>query len=410
MNAKEQMVTFRVVWLAVDGSLRQEEVRAANAEAALKASAIERHSVIECTPMGHSLLQDARATLARRFSASPKIDTVSFAQDMASLLEAGVTVKEAVTALGRKERNTSRAETLSGILADLEHGLAFSTCLRQAKVFPELLVATIVASEETGDLSTGLSRYAKHQVSLRSVRDKVVGACIYPGLLLGVGSVVVLLLLGVVVPKFSALIESDETNLPFLSKMLMDWGKFVAGNPSVSYSLPVVLIALVLCVFALLKNKGRRKSLLSKVPGVNGVLREFDHLQMYRTSAILTARGIPIHKAFTYCMDFLNPSDMHQLTKSLEEMRQGQSVSQALAQNGVADDVASSMLAVAERTGSMPEMLDRIADFYEQSLQRKIDILSKLIEPVLMIVFGFIIGGIVILMYLPIFDLASSIQ
>jgi general secretion pathway protein F len=110
-----------------------------------------------------------------------------------------------------------------------------------------------------------------------------------------------------------------------------------------------------------------------------------------------------------YSMELLSPSDRDRLQSVLVQMREGATISGALSASGLSDVVASSMLNVAERSGALPEMLDRIADFYERSLQRNIDITSRLIEPLLMIVFGVLIGGIVVLMYLPIFDLASSI-
>jgi general secretion pathway protein F len=105
----------------------------------------------------------------------------------------------------------------------------------------------------------------------------------------------------------------------------------------------------------------------------------------------------------------LSPTDQQRLQTALADMREGVDISSALSNSGLSDIVATSMLNVAERTGSLPEMLDRIADFYERTLQRNIDIISRLIEPVMMIIFGIVIGGIVVLMYLPIFDLASSI-
>lgn len=153
-----------------------------------------------------------------------------------------------------------------------------------------------------------------------------------------------------------------------------------------------------------------RKKMLEKIPGVSKVVREFQHLQMYRTTAILTSRGIAIHKALLHSMELLSPTDRLRLRTALDQMREGVAISSALSNSGLSDVVATSMLNVAERTGALSEMLDRIADFYERTLQRNIDIVSRLIEPMLMIIFGILIGGIVILMYLPIFDLASSIS
>lgn len=338
------------------------------------------------------------------------IDAVSFSQDLATLMEAGVTVKEAIQALTRKESAHSRHRVLDQLNTAVSQGLSFSAALERTQAFPELLVATVAASEQTGDLATGLSRYARNQQSLRTVRDRVISACVYPLLLLALGSLVVAMLLGVVVPRFATLIDSSGRELPFLSKVLMGWGRYVDAHPMV----PLLLFLTIGAAIGTLVTKWRqpevRKKWLEKMPGVAKVVREFQHLQMYRTTAILTSRGIAIHKALLYSLEFLSPSDQARLKTALGQMREGIAISSALSNSGLSDVVATSMLNVAERTGALSEMLDRIADFYERTLQRNIDIVSRLIEPVLMIIFGIVVGGIVILMYQPIFDLASSIS
>ncbi len=338
------------------------------------------------------------------------IDTVTFSQDLATLLEAGVTVKEGIDTLARKERSSARRRLLNGLNASVATGLSLSAALDRSGLFPELLVATVAASERTGDLAVGLSRYARHQQNLRSLRDRVVGACVYPLLLLIVGSIVVAILLGVVVPRFSKLLDMQGRELPWMSRMLMTWGEFANANPWIP---ACILGGFVLCVAVLvsqLRQPAARRRWLEVIPGAKGVARDFQHLQMYRTAAILTARGITIQNALAHCIELLSPVDGTRLKVGLAQIREGAPLSGALAASGLADAVAASMLSVAERSGALPEMLDRIADFCERSLLRNIDIASRLIEPVLMIVFGILIGGIVLLMYLPIFDLASSIN
>ena len=328
---------------------------------------------------------------------------------MATLLEAGVSVKEAIHALAARETTAARSQVIHQLAIALSQGLALSGALEQTQAFPALLVATVAASEQTGDLATGLSRYARHQQSLRSVRDRVIGACVYPLLLLAIGSLVVAVLLGVVVPRFATLIDSGGRDLPFLSNVLMSWGRFIDANPMVPTIGAVMMASALITLVIKWREPETRKRWLARLPGVSTVVREFQHLQMYRTAAILTARGITIHRALLYCLELLGPADRDRLRVAVNDMREGASISKALSNCGLSDVVATSMLGVAERTGALPEMLDRIADFYERTLQRNIDIVSRLIEPILMIIFGIVIGGIVILMYLPIFDLASSL-
>jgi len=385
-------------------------IEAETEESARGTASANGAAVVRCDRVQPAFATAMVQRLRGVFAKAKTIDTVVFSQDMATLMDAGVTVKEAIRALHRQDASAARRAILGQVDTLITEGLSFSAALARTQAFPELLIATVAASEETGDLANGLTRYAKHQQSLRTVRDRVIGACVYPLLLLVVGSLVVALLLGVVVPRFASLIDSDGRELPWLSKLLMGWGHFVDGHAWAPVAMLLGMVALLVFGFFQAKNPRTRNSLLKRIPGAAGVVREFQHLQMYRTTAILTSRGISIHKALVHSIEFLNPDDQRRLKASLRDMQEGIGVSAALSQTGLADVIAGSMLSVAEQAGSMPEMLDRIADFYERNLQRRIEIVSKLIEPILMIIFGIVIGGIVVLMYLPIFDLASSIS
>ena len=401
---------YRVTVLDTVGQLHLQKVSAPDAQQAIQIASSAGNAVVQCELSSEETRSAWIANFLNIFKKKSSVDTVVFSQDMATLMDAGVTIKEAIAVLHHRETNSKKLDVLNQINTAISQGVALSEALKRTQAFPELLVATIAASEQTGDLATGLFRYAKHQQSLRTVRDRVVGACVYPLLLLVVGSLVIALLLGVVVPRFATLIDSNGKELPLLSKILMGWGHFVDGHPWVPVVMLLAMVALMVIVYLQLNQPESRKKWLARIPGVARVVREFQHLQMYRTTAILTARGITIHKALVYSLDFLDEADQLRLKNALSDMRQGVSVSEALARSGLSDAVASSMINVAERTGAMPEMLDRIADFYERTLQRNIDIVSRLIEPLLMIIFGIVIGGIVVLMYLPIFDLASSIS
>jgi general secretion pathway protein F len=401
-------VVFATVVLDAHGHIATRHIAATSAAQARQIASSNGLTVLECSS---SDATGRKATFGRLRLAPPgPIDTVAFSQDLATLMEAGVTVKEGVDALARREESPARRQVLSRLNDAMSEGLSLSAALQQSNAFPALLVATVAASEQTGDLSTGLSRYAKHQQSLRAVRDRVIGACVYPLLLMTVGSFVVLMLLGIVVPRFSRLLDNQNRDLPLLSKLLMTWGQFADAHPVVPFALLGAFVASLVFAIGQWRDPDNRKRWLAKIPAVAKVVREFQHLQMYRTTAILTARGITVHKALVFSEDLLSPADRERLRSGLTRMREGQAISVALSAAGLSDEIATSMLNVAERSGALPEMLDRIADFYERSLQRNIDIVSRLIEPILMIVFGIVIGGIVVLMYLPIFDLASSIS
>lgn len=396
---------FQMAGLDPQGRIVQRAIPASNLEQARHVAAAQGLIILDDASPARSRL----AVFQRLLRSDAGIDTAAFCQDLATLMEAGLTIKEAVAALARKEPRPARRQVLTRLNDMMGEGSSFSACLEAATCFPALLVATVAASEQTGDLATGLSRYAKHQDSLRTVRDRVVGACVYPLLLLIVGTIVVVMLLGVVVPRFSRLMDMQGRDLPLLSQWLMTWGQFADAHPIAPLGVLAIVVGLIVYAVMQWRLPDARRRWLSRIPGVAKVVREFQHLQMYRTAAILTARGIPIHRALAFTSDLLSPGDRQRLREGLTQMREGRSISAALAACELTDVVAESMLGVAERSGAVSEMLDRVADFYERSLQRNIDVASRLIEPALMIVFGFVIGGIVLLMYLPIFDLAASV-
>lgn len=395
---------FNVIVLDARGSIATRRVLAPTADQAQRLASADGSSVLRCTADAAS----SERTFLRSMRMRTAVDTAAFSQDLATLLDAGVTVREAVAALARREKALAAREQLQRLHDRLLEGASLSSALERARIFPALMVATIAASEQTGDLAVGLSRFAAHHQALRTVRDRVIGACVYPLLLLTVGSFVVILLMGVVVPRFARLIEVQGRDLPTMSKWLMAWGRFADAHPSaVVGSIGLLVLACAWLVWSA-RDAEWRKRQTERIPGLRGMVREFQHLQLYRTTAILTTRGIVIHKALAFGQDLLGPADRTRLTHGIARMHEGMPVSEALSSCGLADIVASSMLTVAERSGAFPEMLDRVADFYERSLQRRIDIASRLVEPLLMIVFGFLIGFIVVMMYLPIFDLASS--
>lgn len=411
MTDTHALSPYRVVTIDTRGQLSSAEVTAFNEDDARRQATSQGMTVVECglsKSNGHADLLPAR--WLRRGSSTVTLDNVAFAQDLSTLLGAGVTIKESIYALSQKEPSSARRQVLAQLDRAVSEGLPFSGAMQRVGVFPELLLATVSASEQTGDLAIGLQRYARHQQSLRTVRDRVIGASVYPLLLLFVGSLIIALLLGVVVPRFAVLIDMEGRQLPLLSLLLMDWGRFVGEHRTATLGFFALFIASMILPIIKLRNPNTRKRWLENIPGFSRLAREFQHLQMYRTTAILTSRGITIHRALEYSMELLSSSDQARLQSALAAMREGVDISSALSGSGLSDIVATSMLNVAERTGSLSEMLDRIADFYERSLQRNIDIVSRLIEPAMMIIFGILIGGIVILMYLPIFDLAASIS
>jgi general secretion pathway protein F len=249
-----------------------------------------------------------------------------------------------------------------------------------------------------------------YQSKLDLVRDKVASASIYPLLLIGVGGLVCLFLMFYVVPSFTRIYEDLGNNLPIFSVWLLEWGKLLeAHGMLVLTSLVVVVVA---AVYAL-KSPASRQWLDSKlwqVPAIGERIRTYHLARFYRMVGMLLRGGTPIVTALNMASGLLHPVLRAPLSEATRSISEGRSISQSLDQVRLTTPVALRMLAIGERSGAMGDMMERIAVFHDEEVARWVDRFMRLFEPILMAVIGLIIGAIVILMYLPIFELAGSIQ
>ena len=352
-----------------------------------------------------------RAGLSARLKRRTAFPLTLFSQELIALLGAGLSLVEALETLREKERHPDLKQVLEQILAKLREGHPLSSSLEQLpSSFPPLYVATIRASERTGDLQEALSRYIAYQVQVDQISKKLVSASIYPVVLLVVGGLVMLFLMMYVVPKFSRIYEQAGKDLPMLSKLLLQWGRMMEGHGL----LVMGSLALAGSVLAFgLTRPAVREGLLAKlrsIPAIGSRLHIFDLARFYRTLGMLVRGGIPSVAATEMVSGILPLSLRVSLRSAVRDLREGQPISYAMESHGLTTPVAHRMLRVGERTGQMGEMMERIAVFYDEDIARVLDWMTKLIEPVLMIAIGLVIGTVVLLMYFPIFELAGSIQ
>lgn len=401
------MRMFEVVAIGARGDIVLNRVRSTDAHHAADQVRLEGLRVIACTQQSTALLRWPRWPFTRQ----AKLDLALFVEELAALLDAGLGMVDAIRTLAAKEHEGSGRLALDKVAERLIEGRSLSQSLQeQPEVFSALLVAAVAASEETGALVFSLRAHASHLETLRTLRGKVVGAAIYPLLLLGLGFTVVLFLLGVVVPRFATLLEGAHTQLPVASAMLLGVGRLIAAYPLVFFGAVLTGAIVLLVQLRGMARGGWQMRGLQRLWVIGPLVRLFRHAQFYRTSALLVEGGIPALRAFNMSRSLLAPEDRSGLDKACAAIAEGKPIGPALHQARVADPVALRMLEVAQRTGRLGDVLGRIAQFQEAALARSIEMATRLVEPVLMILIGLVIGSIVVLMYLPIFDLATSFQ
>ena len=344
-------------------------------------------------------------------ASGPAFPLLLFSQELLALLEAGLNLMEALETLHAKERTSANRALLDALLRLLREGKNFSDVLMAyPSCFPDVYVATVRASERTGDLPRALARFIGYQQQFDSLRKKLVSAAIYPVMLLVVGGFVTLFLLGYVVPRFSAVYESSGRDMPWLSTVLLSFGHFLNQNwLSVLVAAAVVLTG----VIGVLARSGGRAFLLTQVlrlPWLATKADEFRLSRFYRAVSLLLASGIALPRALGMVSGLLGPDQQAALVRGKLAVEQGQALSSALTGTRLASPVAESLIKVGERSGQLAEMLERTARFHDEELARWLDWMSRLLEPVLMTAIGLVIGTVVMLMYMPIFDLAGSLQ
>jgi len=349
----------------------------------------------------------ALPALASPFAA--RFPLLLFSQELVALLSAGLSLPEVVETLAEKEARPEFRRIFAALRASLYEGRSFSQSLeRFPETFPSLYVATVRAAERTGDIAEALGRYISYHERLDAVRRKVVSACVYPAVLLGVGGLVVLFLLGYVVPRFAGVYEEVGRDLPWLSRLLIEWGKLINANGAL---LTVVLVA---AIVAAVLGFGRLKQIAGRVaqriPAIGERLRVYHLARLYRTLGMLLRGGTPLVTALGMVAGLMPAGMRTQLAAGTQRIREGASISAGMEAAGLTTPVAVRLLRVGERSGEMAEMMDRIAVFHDEELARWIDLVTKLFEPLLMAAIGVVIGAIVVLMYLPIFELAGSLQ
>lgn len=334
-----------------------------------------------------------------------------FCQELLALLKAGLPLLEAVATLAEKEGRPEGRKVLDPLLASLYEGRPLSFAMQQfPAVFPAILVASVKASERTGDLGEALARYITYRSQLDIVRKKLVSASIYPLLLLAAGGLVALFLLVYVVPKFSGIYADLGQDLPLLSRVLMHWGELLQAHGA------LVLASLLSGSSALLYGISRPETRawlgrrLWDIPALGERMRIYQLARFYRSLGMLLRGGMPIVVALAMVEDLLSPALRVRLAAASGLIREGRTISAAMAENQLTTPVALRLLVVGERSGNMAEMMERIAVFYDEEMSHWVDWFSRLFEPLLMALIGLVIGVLVVLMYMPIFELAGSIQ
>jgi type IV pilus assembly protein PilC len=339
-------------------------------------------------------------------------DFLSFNQELLVLIRSGLPILQVLdTVLERSESGPMR-QVLREIREDVRGGAALSeTFGKFPRIFPHLYVASIKAGERTGELPLTIGRYIAYQKRVEAIKAKVRSATFYPMILCLASISVVLFLLFYVIPSFTQIYADARVELPFLTRVLIATADAMIGK--IYFWAPSLLFAAVTVSFFARTPRGRcliDRALLA-VPFFGHLAIEYAVTGFCRTLSTILAGGIPLTQAMRMARGTLNNQILEgKVDQAVRKVEEGTSFSAALTQSGFFPVIALRMIAAGETTGSLGEMLTEVSEFYEGEVERRLDRMTTLVEPLMMLAMGLLVGGIVVAMYIPIFQLAGTVR
>jgi general secretion pathway protein F len=333
-----------------------------------------------------------------------------FNQQLHSLLEAGQTVVDAIEVLGRNDKRGRHRAIYDTLLQGLRHGNQLSDAMATLpSVFSPLYVAMVRASETTGTIRAAIRRYMLYQRQIDDIRGKVAAALTYPAILLSVGFMVISFLMLYVLPRFSAVYDDAGQGRHGDMGFVQMWGGFVRNNTTLAWR---AVIAIGGGVAVVILHAGLRAAVYRKIltlPWIGERVWVLQLARLYRTLGMLLHSGISVMSAMRMTRASMPPTMHDELELAIKAVSEGQAMSRVMSEHRLSTEIAERLLLAGESSGNLDEMMERIADFYDEETAAWIDTAGRLVEPILMLAIGAVVGAIVLMLYSPIFDLANIV-
>lgn len=342
----------------------------------------------------------------------PRREFLEFNQELATLIRAGMPLVQSLDLLRSGVTNTVFRPLLDSVHDRVKAGAQLSEAFGEhGDLVPRIYTASLMAGERSGNLETVIRRYVTYERLLGSVRRKTISALIYPLVLISLAIAVVAIIVLRLVPAFSEFYASFDAELPWLTTLI------VRGSTAVRDSLLLLIVGAVAAGMALaswFRRPGQRQRIdraILGLPWVGDLARRFATSQMARTLSTLLGGGIPLVQALEVTAGSIgNQHVARELQVMGQAVREGQGLAATMRARGVFPDVAVKMTEVGESTGSLQDMLNSLADFYDEELETSLERFVSLVEPVLLIVLGIVIAGLLLALYMPLFQLSSVVS
>ena len=397
------MATFTYTARSFAGEMRTATLEAASRDDVIAQLRRQRLNVVkidEATPKkpkrGHIKMRDI-VILTRQFS---------------TMINAGLPLVQAMTILAEQSQNKTLSEIMRKVVFDVESGNTVADALaKHPQAFSNLYVNMVAAGEAGGILDTILMRLATFMEKNDALIRKVKGAMIYPGVIMTVAAIAVTVLLIFVIPVFENLFASAGLALPLPTRIVMGASRFLKGYWYIVLGVIGASVFLLKRYHATSNGKLKIDRFMLKVPVLGDVLRKSAVSRFTRTLGTLVSSGVSILDGLEITAKTAgNRVVQDAIMESRSSIAGGDTIAAPLKKSGVFPPMVISMISVGEQTGGLDEMLAKIADFYDEEVDAAVSNLLSLLEPVMIVFLGVVVGGMVVSMYLPIFDMINAVQ
>ncbi|MGP9766335.1 type II secretion system F family protein [Halomonas sp. AOP13-D3-9] len=339
-------------------------------------------------------------------------DVMIFARQMATMIRAGIPLLQALQVVAESLKKPAMVALVQHMMSDVSSGSSFSDALRRhPKQFDRLFVNLVDAGEQSGALDQMLDRIATYKEKVESLKARVKKALWYPTAVMTIGIAVTMLLLIKVVPEFESMFQSFGAELPALTQMTVNLSELAQRYWLVA--LGAVVTAVLLVKISIQRSPiiaYRMHALLLRLPVIGDIMHKSAIARFSRTLATTFASGVPLVEGLDTAAGATgNKVYERAVVQTRQDVATGQQLHFAMRMTNRFPPLAIQMVSIGEEAGSLDAMLNRVADYYEEEVDNKVDALTSLMEPVIIVVLGVLVGGVVVSMYLPIFDLGSAL-
>jgi len=338
-------------------------------------------------------------------------DISIFFRQLSTMINAGLPLVQCFELAERGSDKKTMTKLLRNVREGLEQGSSLGETLRRfPDEFDRLTCALVEAGEQGGILDTILLRLCSYKEKALALKGKIKSAMVYPASIITVAFIVTAVLMIFVIPVFAEMFSSFGADLPAPTRVAMAISDAFVEYWYVVVGAPIALVFGIRRIYRTPKGRYQLDRLLLNLPVLGDVLRKAAVARFCRTFSTLVAAGVPILEALDTVAETAGNVVIEEvILSSKTSISQGQSLAGPLEQSGVFPMMVTQMIAIGEQTGSLEEMLGKIADFYEEEVDTAVEAMTSLMEPFIMAFLGIVIGGLVIAMYLPIFQMASVI-